>query len=104
MLADAAPTDAAGPDAGAFTLHVVVQGRGKVVIEPLGVECIGTQGTPGDCVFDAPVNSVQTLLPVQTHSQTQFTGWTTDNCSAEPAACTLTMDQPVVLVGAAFGL
>jgi hypothetical protein len=92
----------AGADAAPATLHVVVQGRGKVVVDPLGVECLGTQGTPGDCLFPVGAGTTQTLLPVETNPNSPFVGWTTANCLAEPGACTLDMDGDVVLVGASF--
>lgn len=100
---DGVPPDAEPPDAAAAVLHVVVQGRGKVVIDPLGVECVGAQGTPGDCTFPVTPGSMQTLLPLQTHPQSPFAAWTTDNCSAQAEACVLTMEPPGVLVGARFG-
>jgi hypothetical protein len=89
-------------DAGVVQLHVLVQGRGKVVIDPLGEECVGTNNTPGDCAYELPPGTTQTLLPVQTHQNWPFAGWTTENCSGEPGACTLVIDDAVVLVSATF--
>jgi hypothetical protein len=84
-------------------LHLVVSGRGSVLVEPLGVSCEGTQSTPGDCRFPAAPGVEVTLLPVPTHPQTSFAGWTTDNCAAAADACTIEIEAPVVLVGARFG-
>jgi hypothetical protein len=99
---DAALPDAAPPDAAGAELHVVVSGRGKVIIEPLGVECAGMQGAPGDCTFPAAPDLEVTLLPTDTHPQDTFAGWTTANCEASPGACVLTVTAPVTLVGASF--
>jgi hypothetical protein len=95
--ADAPPIDAAGAD-----LHVVVSGRGKIVVSPLDVECVGTQNMPGDCHFGVAPGSQVTLLPVTTHQNYPFAGWTTPNCEGS-GACELTLEAPVTLVGASFG-
>jgi hypothetical protein len=99
---DGPPPDAPPPDASLHVLHVIVQGRGKVVVSPLGVECVGSNGAPGDCEWSVEPGSEQTLLPVDTHPADSFAGWSTANCSAEPAACVLAMDAAVTLVGATF--
>jgi hypothetical protein len=96
------PSIDATPDAAATQLHVVVEGRGKVVVNPLGVECVGTQAIPGDCFFPAPADSQQTLLPVETSPGAPFTGWTTANCAGSNGECTVTIDAAIVLVGAGF--
>jgi hypothetical protein len=84
-------------------LRIVVNGRGRVVVEPLGVSCDGTNTTPGDCQFSAAPNTEVNLLPVQLHPASPFRGWTTTNCSAFEGACTLTLPQTTTLVGARFG-
>ena len=99
---DAEVPDAAPPDAPGAELRVVVSGRGKVVIEPLGVECEGMTGIPGDCTFPASPGLEVTLLPVDTHPQDTFAGWTTANCQDSPGACVLDVGAPVTLVGASF--
>jgi hypothetical protein len=99
---DAVPVDAAAPDANVDDLHVVVQGRGKVVIDALAAECVGTNGTPGDCHYAVEDGTSLTFLPVETSPASPFSAWTTPNCSAETGACTLVIDAPAVLVGAQF--
>jgi hypothetical protein len=96
------PVDGVPPDAAGAELHVVVSGRGKVVIEPLSVECEGIGGAPGDCTFPAAPGTEVTLLPVDTHPQDTFAGWTTANCESSPGTCVVTVEAPVTLVGAAF--
>jgi hypothetical protein len=98
-LVDGAPIDAEPPGA---ELHVVVDGRGKVVIDPLGEECIGTNSVPGDCTYPLEPGSVQTLLPVETSPAADFDAWTTANCENESGACIVTVEAPVTLVGARF--
>jgi len=103
---DARPVDAAidgaASDAGVAQLHVIVAGRGKVVVDPLGVECIGYAGVPGDCLFDVSPGATEMLLPVETTPSSAFAGWTTDNCAEAASSCTVTMEPPVTLVGARF--
>jgi hypothetical protein len=99
---DAVPADAAPPDAASASLHLVVSGRGKVIVEPLGVECVSTNGNPGDCTFPASPGTEVTLLPTDTHPQDTFAAWTTANCEAETGACVITIEAPVTLVGASF--
>lgn len=101
-LADASRADAPPPDAAGAELRVVVSGRGKVIIEPLGEECEGLQGTPGDCTFPAAPGTEVTLLPADTHPQDSFAGWTTANCEGSPGECVVTIIAPVTLVGASF--
>jgi hypothetical protein len=99
--ADASPSDAPPSDAGTAQLHVIVQGRGKVSVDPLGMECTGTNTADGDCMFDVPSGASEMLTPVQTNPQSSFVDWTTANC-AGMTACTVTVDPPVTLVTAMF--
>lgn len=95
--------DGPPPDAAGAELRVLVSGRGKVVVEPLGVECVGTTGAPGDCTFGVAPGTEVTLVPLQTHPNYPFAEWTTANCAGETGACTVTVDPPSVVVAASFG-
>ena len=50
------------------------------------LECEGVGGSPGDCTYPSSPGTEVTLLPVDTHPQDTFAGWTTANCEPEPGA------------------
>ncbi|MCA9674029.1 MAG: hypothetical protein KC464_03225, partial [Myxococcales bacterium] len=100
--ADAARLDAAvdaAVDATPLaTLRVLISGRGRVVAGTLG-QC---DGPSGDCSWDVEAGVMVDLVPVDTHPQDTFAGWSTANCAGETGACTVTIVAPQTLVGATF--
>jgi hypothetical protein len=113
MPIDAEPPieiDASAPDAQpdampdvVVKLTVIVEGRGKVRISPLGEDCIGMNNTSVECgPFLLGFESVQHLVPLQEGGGSEWVGWTTDNCSAFPNECTLTLTAAETLVVGKF--
>lgn len=96
-----APLDAATDTAidAAAALRVVISGRGSVVLDLPGAECVGP---PGDCTFGVMPGAMVTLTAVPDSPGHPFAGWTTPNCTAAVLSCTVTIDAAVVLVGAQF--
>jgi hypothetical protein len=91
---DARPVDAPGA-----VLHVLVSGKGKVVVDPLSVECVGP---PGDCTYGANPGDDVTLTAVATNGGHAFSDWSTANCQGQGVSCTVTIMAPATTVGATF--
>jgi len=95
---DARP-DASPPDAAGAVLHVLVSGHGKVLIDPLGVECTSP---PGDCSYGANPGDTVSFTAKTTDGSHKFLGWTTSNCMGQGVQCVTTIIAPATTVGAQF--
>ena len=107
-LVDGARLDARGPDARAdarpvdapgAVLHVLISGKGKVSVDPLGVACTAP---PGDCTYGASSGDDVTLTATATDGGHHFVDWSTANCQGMGASCTVTITAPTTTVGATF--
>jgi len=101
---DADPTIDAPSDGGlTAALRILITGRGRVLVDPAGVECERfASGEGGDCTFLVPASEPQTLTAERSHPSSPFAGWTTENCLGQDTVCTVTVNPPGVLVSASF--
>lgn len=94
------PPDAStGPDASAL-LNLLVHGRGRVTVQPIGVQCDGRHNQTVQCPFTVMPNAFLSLSAIETHPSSDFQFWSL-SCSGS-GACNVTMNQPVVSVRADF--
>lgn len=100
ITADARPDEVDAALHATAQLHLRVERKGKVVVEPFGDACENSGAGTGDCTFEVPADSEQTLTPVQTDHE--FDKWESPPCAGEPAACTLTVVAPMVSITAKF--
>lgn len=117
---DAASPDAAGPDAGdtdaadgdammptdgtpmidaGADLRIVISGRGSVVGDYPGVDCMSP---PGDCTYGISPGTMVMLTAVDGPGGHAFVDWTTPNCMGMGRTCVVTVTAPITLVSVAF--
>ena len=99
-IADARPD--ARPDA-ATRLRIVIGGRGKVAVSPLGVECVAVDNGGADCVFNTAPGADLDLLASEVHQHWMWDRWTS-GCSGSDPLCAIstTTGGGATLVGARF--
>lgn len=94
--------DAAVPDAALdVALRVVIEGRGRVAIGPIGEVCESLEQTGADCTYQVPAATSIELLAVSVHHNWQFESWTTGACTDQGAQCSFQIDRQT-LIGARF--
>lgn len=93
-----ASIDAQAIDAGA-TVRIVISGRGSIVGDFPGVNCVSP---PGDCSYGIAPSTVVMLTAVDGPGGHDFIDWTTPNCMGVGRTCTVTVTAPVTLVSASF--
>ena len=92
---------ACAPDCEA-ELELFVDGRGKLVVEPLDVECKGGGGDDGKrCDFEAEVG-LDLIVTAVDQGDDRFDGWTTANCDGQDEQCAVVVESPETVVGARF--
>ena len=75
------PDAAAGP----VSLHVVVDGMGRVRDDAHGILCTN------DCIYDFPSGTQLTLVAQTTNAAWDFQGWTAGPCTDGPSSCVLVL-------------
>jgi hypothetical protein len=73
-----------------LTLHVMIAGKGSVVVEGQGI-CSSAAPQRGDCTYQVVPSVAQTVHAVMTQLDQVFTGWTSATCGGEGATCTFTL-------------
>ncbi|MDB4952816.1 MAG: hypothetical protein JWO36_385 [Myxococcales bacterium] len=100
---DARPPDAPAPadaaPAPTIQLHIVITGKGRVVVNG-SASCDSSGPQHGNCLLAAPI-SVPAMLQASGHQQDSFDGWTTQACAGQGATCTFTPTTDT-LVGVHF--
>ena len=92
---------ACAPDCDA-ELDLIVDGHGKLVVEPLDVECKSGRGDDGKrCDFEAQVG-LDLVVTAVDQGDDRFVGWTTGNCDGQDEQCVLVVESPETVVGARF--
>ena len=102
---DASVPDAADPDGMpdvVVKLKLIVEGRGKVTVSPLGEDCYGVNNGSMTCEYMLGFGSTQHMVPLEEGGGSQWVGWTTSNCSAQVGECTLMFTAAETLVVAKF--
>jgi hypothetical protein len=82
-------------------LHVLITGKGRVVVDGIGT-CNSGDPQRGDCLYDIRLEVLQTVHAEQIQLDQAFLGWGSETCSDAPAICTFTMSEPTT-VAARFG-
>jgi hypothetical protein len=78
------------------TLHLVVEGRGRITTSQPEVLCEGLQDDPGDCWFAVAADAEIAAVAVSTHHHWEFEGWDQVACGESPT-CSVSMADDVVL-------
>jgi hypothetical protein len=86
----AAPEVAGTCEAAQRSLHLVVEGRGRITTSNPAVQC------EGDCWFDVPADAEIAVVAVSTHQHWEFEGWDQAACGESPS-CSVAMADDLVL-------
>jgi hypothetical protein len=78
------------------SLHLVVEGRGRITTSNPAIVCEGEQDAPGDCWFDVAQDAEIAATAVSTHQHWEFVGWDQDACGESPS-CSVAMADDLVL-------
>ncbi|HEU4730944.1 MAG TPA: hypothetical protein VFT22_23775 [Kofleriaceae bacterium] len=86
---DAGARDAAIDGPTLVNLHVMIAGKGNVLVDGIGV-CSSADPQRGDCTFQIAPHVAQTVHAVMIELDQVFIGWTSATCKGQYATCTFT--------------
>jgi hypothetical protein len=78
------------------SLHLVVEGRGRITTSNPAVRCEGREDEPGDCWFDVAMDSEIAVVAVSTHQHWEFERWDQAACGESPS-CSVAVAGDLVL-------
>jgi hypothetical protein len=94
---DAAPPRDAPPDAPpTVTLHVLVMGKGSVVVDGRGT-CSSLDPQKGNCSYEVAAGAPQQVRAVMIDLTQLFAGWTSMTCAGQGAICTFVPTAPTTV-------
>ncbi|HET7505655.1 MAG TPA: hypothetical protein VFK02_31765 [Kofleriaceae bacterium] len=93
---DAAMSDAAIDGPVLVNLHVMIAGKGIVIVDDHGM-CSSTDPQHGDCMFQIEPRVAQTVHAEMIQVDMVFAGWTSTTCRNQGATCTFTPAGPTTI-------